>query len=289
VRLRPTARGGLRLVKLSLPLAGTLLVNYLYFRLDILLLSWMKTDVAVARYSLAYRVLEGLMVLPSYVMLALFPTIARQQDDPGALRKTLGLALAGLEAAALPMAALMAIFASEIIVLLGGSKYSTAAPVLALLALALAISYVSGVFGNTLLALGRQRMTLLLSLPVLVVNLGANLVLIPLLGINGAAIAVVISEIAGLLVVRAYCIRIIGPPESPAHWRILAAGLVLVPLAAIKLILDLHGQPLLVVLVGGGLGLVLYAGALLGLGALPPAILAQIPLPSRLLKILPTQ
>jgi O-antigen/teichoic acid export membrane protein len=280
-------RGSSRLVRMALPLAGTLLLNYLYFRLDVLLLSWLKTDVAVARYSLAYRVLEGLMVLPSYVMLALFPAIARAELDRPRLAATVGTALSALEAAALPLAALMAMFSPEIVVLLGGHKYAAAAPSLAILAVALAVSYVAGVFGSALLALGRQQTLFWLALAPLGVNLLMNLLLIPPLGANGAAIAVGLSELVGLAVVGKYYVRVAGPPAQPRHLRILTAGLVLGLLAALKFGLGLHRDPLLITLVGGSLGAVLYAGAVLGLGAIPSSITDQIPLPSRLRQILP--
>lgn len=277
-RVQPGGSGGWRMVRVALPLAGTLLLNYLYFRLDILLLSWLKTDVAVARYGLAYRVLEGLMVLPSYVMLALFPAIARAEHDRPRLAMTVGVALAGLEAAAIGFASLMAIFSPEIVVVLGGGKYAAAAPVLAILALALAISYLSGAYGNALLALGRQRTLFWIAVGPLAVNLAANLLLIPALGVNGAAVAVVISELVGLILIRLYYVRVAGPPRAPRHTRILAAGTTLALLAALKFALVPHAAPLLVVLVGGLLGILLYAGALVRFAALPAEILDQIPL-----------
>jgi O-antigen/teichoic acid export membrane protein len=283
-RARPVRRGSWRLIGLALPLGGTLLLNYLYFRLDVLLLSWLKSDVAVGRYGLAYRVLEGLMVLPTYVMLALFPAIARSENDRPRLAVIIGTALAALEPAALGMAALVAIFSREIVVILGGQKYAAAAPALAILAVALAISYLAGVYGNALMALGRQRRLLWLSLGPLAANLVVNLALIPPLSVNGAAIAVVVSEVVGLLVIRGYYVRVAGTPGGVPHARILAAGLVLGALAAGKFALDLKSAPLAVVLIGGSLGSVLYAGALLWLGVVPPAILNQIPLSDRFLK-----
>jgi O-antigen/teichoic acid export membrane protein len=157
IRVGFGGRTGLALLVVALPLAVTMLFNYLYFRLDLLLLSWIKTDVQVAQYGLAYRVIEGLIVLPSYVMLALFPAITRREGDQERLSTTVGAALGGLEAIALPITALLAIFAPEIVVVLGGHKYVRAAPVLAILALALGLSYLNGVFGSALLALGQQR------------------------------------------------------------------------------------------------------------------------------------
>jgi O-antigen/teichoic acid export membrane protein len=281
-RPRPRGRGARRLMWLALPLGGTLLLNYLYFRLDVLLLSWLKTDADVAVYGVAYRVLEGLMVLPSYVMLAVFPSIARSEEDPPRRAAIVGTALGGLEVASLGMAALMAIFSREIAVALGGPKYSAAGPVLAILSLALAISYVNGVYGNALMALGRQHMLLWVTLWPLSLNIVANLVLIPPLGVNGAAIAVVLSELVGLWAVRRLYVRVAGAPAPRRHGRLVGPALVLAALAAVKFALGIRSDPLVVLLLGGALGAVLYAAAVLAAGALPRAILDQMPLPRRL-------
>jgi O-antigen/teichoic acid export membrane protein len=266
-----------RLVRSALPLGGILLINYLYFRLDVLLLSWIKTDVDVAHYGLAYRVLEGLMVLPGYLMLALFPEIARSENDPARLRATVGAALGVLEAVSLPAVALLATFSSEIVVLLGTHSYDASGPVLAILALALGISYLNGVYGNALVALGRQRMLFWVSVPTLLVNLVANLLLIPPYGVDGAAWAVVISEVVALATVRWAYVRVAGAPPAPPHLRILAAGSALGALAAIKFALSPALGDLALVLGGGAVGLVVYAALILLLGALPESILVRLP------------
>jgi len=286
-RVQYQHRTAIKLMQVALPLGGVLLLNYLYFRLDVLLLSWMKSDIDVARYGLAYRVIEGLMVLPSYVMLALFPSIARSEDDPARLAALIGVAVAGLEAIGLLVAALPAIFSPQLVVFLGGQKYAAAAPCLAILSAALGISYVSGVYGNALMALGRQRTLFWLGIGPLGVNLLANLVLIPPLGPSGAAIAVVVSEVVGLLLVRSYCIRVVGSPPGAPHLRILAAGLGLGVLAAVKFALPLHGRPVLTIVLGGTLGAVVYAALLLRLGGLPAPIVDRLPLPTWLLRTPP--
>jgi O-antigen/teichoic acid export membrane protein len=280
IRVGFGGRTGLALLVVALPLAVTMLFNYLYFRLDLLLLSWIKTDVQVAQYGLAYRVIEGLIVLPSYVMLALFPAITRREGDQERLSTTVGAALGGLEAIALPITALLAIFAPEIVVVLGGHKYVRAAPVLAILALALGLSYLNGVFGSALLALGQQRRLVWLTMAALGINVVVNLLLIPPWGIIGAAVAVVISEVAALAIVRGLYVSVAGAPRRPPNGRILAAGVPLGVLAAIKFALPLGSKPLLVLAVGIPLGGLLYSALLLRLGALPPAVTSRLRLPA---------
>jgi O-antigen/teichoic acid export membrane protein len=270
-----------RLLWLSLPLAGTMIVNYLYFRLDLLLLSWLKDQEAVAVYALAYRVLEALMVLPAYVMLALFPEIARRGAHSERLAPIVGAAEAGMLAIALPTVVLGITFAPEIVQVVGGDAYEDSATVLSILIVALAMSYLNGVYGNALLALGRQAALLAVTSAVLVVNLAVNLAMIPPWGVRGAAVAVVISEILAVFLVRRYYVKAAGRPATPPLGRIVAAAAVLAALGAAKLLLIGDLPALAGALGGGALGLVLYAGLLVGFRALPEPLASRLRIPGR--------
>ena len=157
----------------------------------------------MAVYGLAYRVLEGLMVLPAYFMLALFPEIARLTEDRARVDGIVTAALArdgGVRAAACVVLGI--VFADDIVAVIGGDAFADAAWVLRILMLALGISYVNGVYGNALLAIGRQDALFKWSLVILGFNLAANLALIPPFGVVGASIAVVLSEALAFLAVR---------------------------------------------------------------------------------------
>jgi O-antigen/teichoic acid export membrane protein len=112
------------------------------------------------------------------------------------------------------------------------------------------------------------------------INVVVNLLLIPPWGIIGAAVAVVISEVAALAIVRGLYVSVAGAPRRPPNGRILAAGVPLGVLAAIKFALPLGSKPLLVLAVGIPLGGLLYSALLLRLGALPPAVTSRLRLPA---------
>jgi O-antigen/teichoic acid export membrane protein len=267
-----------RLLRVSLPFGATLLINYLYFRLDVLLLSILRDNEAVALYGLAYRVLEGLMVLPAFFMLAVFPEIARLSGDRARVEGIVSAALTAMEVIALPLVVLGVVFADDIVAVIGGDSFADSAWVLRILMLGLGISYVSGVYGNALLAIGRQDAMFKWSLVVLGINLVANLALIPPFGVIGASIAVVISEALAFLAVR----RLFGQggraPRILADPRILLAGVVMVAAVAPKFLLpDDTVAALPVVLIGSVVGLVVYALAVAALRAVPEAIVAQLP------------
>lgn len=258
-----------RLLKLALPIAGMLVANYLYFRLDLLLLSWLKDDEAVGLYGLAYRVIEALMIVPSYLMLALFPEIARGTENRERLSQLITPALGAMAALALPVVALTAIFADQIVLIIGSEEFADAAPALRILMLALGISYLNGVYGNALVAVGRQKWLFWLTLLVLGANIALNLVLIPPYGVEGAAWAVVLTELLAYLVVRNLYVRAAGKPGRPRHLRIALAALGLLPAAAMALAFDDALDPLLLAVAGGAVGLLGYGALLIHFDAVP--------------------
>ena len=98
-------------------------------------------------------------------------------------------------AIALPLVVFFSVFADDVIRVIGGAGLRRRrAWVLRILMLALAVSYLSGVYGNALPALGRQNRLFKWTLVVLGRNLVINLALIPPFGVMGAAIAVVLAR-----------------------------------------------------------------------------------------------
>jgi O-antigen/teichoic acid export membrane protein len=218
------------------------------------------------------------MVLPAYFMLALFPEIARLTEDRPRVDGIVTAALAAMEVLALPLVMLGIVFADDIVTVIGGDAFADAAWVLRILMLALGISYVNGVYGNALLAIGRQDALFKWSMLILGFNLAANLALIPPLGVIGASIAVVLSEALAFLAVR----RLYGKggltPRMLPDPRILLAGAVTLIAVAPKFLLPegTVGAPVTVV-VGSAFGLAVYVVAIAALRATPEAIAAQLP------------
>src|SRR4030095_10231625 len=70
----------------SFPLLVNGLLNQLFFKIDVLLLKPLAGDLALGWYSTAYKLIDGLQVIPASFVLALFPLLARYgHDDPSKL------------------------------------------------------------------------------------------------------------------------------------------------------------------------------------------------------------
>jgi O-antigen/teichoic acid export membrane protein len=205
--------------------------------------------------------------VPSYVMVTLMPELARAGPGTPRADALVRNALAVMQLLAFPLLAL-ALLSGEILTVIAGAEYGSAAPVLALMLVALALVFLRSVFTNALVAYGGQRAS------VLAINLALNLALVPLFGAVGAAAGLLLSEFAFLaLTLRAYS----SFGELPRPHR---PGRALVAAGAMAAILSLHlvigagglGSALLLASVGlAGLGV--YAAALHVLGALPEQVL----------------
>ena len=69
------------LVGTSFPLMVNGLLNQLFFKIDVLLLKPLAGDLALGWYSTAYKLIDGLQVIPASFVIALFPLLARYAQE----------------------------------------------------------------------------------------------------------------------------------------------------------------------------------------------------------------
>jgi len=119
---RPSVDGRLLrlLLIVSFPLMINSLLNQLFFKIDVLLLKPLAGDLALGWYSTAYKLIDGLQVIPSSFVLALFPLLSRhaEHDRPRMVEVTrAGIKL--LLILAFPIAVGTTVLAEPLIVLIG--------------------------------------------------------------------------------------------------------------------------------------------------------------------------
>jgi O-antigen/teichoic acid export membrane protein len=254
----------------ALPVGAALAVSEVFFRLDTLLVSAFRSYHEVGLYSLSYRIVELIAILPAIVMTSVFPLLSRYlEDSRERAARTIDAAGDLFVAVGVPIAAGGLVVAPELVRAIGGDEFAGAADALRLLLCAVALAFVSGLFGHSLIAGGRQASALRLGLVALGFNLVLNLALIPPWGIEAAAAVAVASEVllvaGGLMLVR----RELGlTPRFALLWRVLVAS------GAMGGMLALVSEwPLAVLLV---LGVLLYAAVLWAVGGLDQRRLGEL-------------
>ncbi|WCB96585.1 hypothetical protein DSM104299_05349 [Baekduia alba] len=180
-----------------LPYALAAAVGLIYFRLAIVIMSYISTDRETGIYSAAQRIVEAVAALPWLVTSAGFPILARAaRDDEVRLRSALQrlfevTLLLGGGAAIIGVAG-----AKFAVAVVAGPDFKDSVAVLQILVCSLLMTFLVATWSSALLSIGEYRRILWANLGALVTTGVLSLALIPSLGANGAAIATVSAETA---------------------------------------------------------------------------------------------
>jgi O-antigen/teichoic acid export membrane protein len=215
------------LVVAAAPVAAAAVVNVIYLRLLVLLMSLLGDPVDTGLFATSYRILEVFAGVPGLMMTAAFPILAYagNDDEPRLAYALQRMVEAGLLVSGLIVLILVAA-AEPIVVLLGGDEYRDSAGVLQIQAAALVGAFLTQVWALALVAVHRQRALITVNAVALATALVSGSVLIPLMGADGAALAAVVGELVlattcAVMLVRS---RPALRPQPGRPLRLIAAG-----------------------------------------------------------------
>lgn len=184
----------------ALPLGAFLIMLNLYSYVDTLMLSVMRTDAETGLYNAAYRIFEGVTYAAAVLSAVLTPRLSAefvQQRARFVWLARLGLVVSASIAAVLAIGtALLAAFGLR---LLFGAPYVEATRALQILAIGLVVVFPVWILQAIAIATSSEAVLLRTTAIGIAVNVGANLVLIPSAGRQGAAIATVLGETVSFL------------------------------------------------------------------------------------------
>lgn len=204
-----------------LPLGVAIVASLVYFKIDVILLRSMRGDEENGWYSAAYKQLEYASIIPAMVLAATFPalsqTVVTAPHKAWKLHRNALLALAAVGAVGTLILATVPEF---LIRLQFGAGYEPSAGMLRLLAPSVFLTLVNYLETHMLVALGLVGRQAAFTLVLVVVNVGANWLLIPRYGGQGAAVATAITELALLF----FC--------APMVWKEMRARMQRMPQAS---------------------------------------------------------
>jgi len=188
------------LFKDSWPLAATLALNVVYFRVDSFLLASLKGISEVGIYNVSYSIFQSALVLPTFIMNAYYPLMLKSF----AKIKIMAIFLAGLSLAG---SLLTWIWAPILIsVLTGGKGFEGSIQSLQILSLSFPAFFLSSLLMWFFLAKGMYKKMLVIYFFGLVINLGLNSILIQSYSFYGASYVTVISEYL-ILIMQIFVLR----------------------------------------------------------------------------------
>ena len=184
------------ILKMSVPLGIVFIVNNIYFKVDTLILFYYKGAVDVGIYAVAYRVLESSLFAGSYLSSSLKPLLSTSIDqDTDKAEKAVTQAGTFLLALALALAIISSVFSGDIVLFLSNKFFLPGASSLVILGLTPIFLFLSGLYGEILIAKDKKKLLITLSIFILLFNITLNIILIPRYSYLGAAVTTLISEI----------------------------------------------------------------------------------------------
>jgi O-antigen/teichoic acid export membrane protein len=261
-----------RLIRDTIPYAAAIAVNVAYFRLAIVFMSLLATELETGYFAASFRILEVLLPVPSVIVGAVFPIlVVAARDDRARLAYASQRIFEVAVIAGAGMVLVIELAAPTIVAVLAGEAGKPSVEVLRIQAPALAATFVAVACGFPLLSLHRHRALLIANLVALAVSVTLCLALIGPLGARGAALATTIAEVALAAVTLTLLLR--ATPEHRLSIGILGAVALAAGIGALALLLPV---PALLQAIAAGLA---YLGVLAAAGPDPPRAARRVRAP----------
>lgn len=170
-----------RFIKEAFPLGLLMVVFNLYNRADSFILQAISGNAKTGIFLLAFKVHDNLILGAAYLMNAFFPLISQLGSvnlNKKKMNEVLQKAFDILLVISIPMIIFVFFLSPWIIRLLGGKEFGESSLALRIMIFATGFGYFNHFTGYTILALGKQKASLLFGFIALVVNVVLNLLLV---------------------------------------------------------------------------------------------------------------
>lgn len=183
------------------------ILSFLYFHVDMVILSLLKSDYDVGIYGAAYKLVEIILVFPGIFSGAILPILTRTLvTDRPQFNRVVQYSFDILLVVSVPAIISVVMLARPIINFIAGKQFvaaaavtiwghpATAILVLQILVFALVFSFISNLFDTIVISLGKQKRLLLSALLITILNAILNALLIPHYSYVAAAFITILCE-----------------------------------------------------------------------------------------------
>ena len=183
-------------------LFSLILSQTIYVNSDMTILGLIKGDHEVGLYSTSVKIYQIVNTTIASIAWVVMPKLSYYytKKDYSEINKLLKYSLNFIVVLGIPSICGIEIIAPHLITTIAGEAYVGATVSLRILGLALFCSFFSGWIGNmTRLPAGQEMISLKISCVSATINIILNMILIPIWGLNAAAMTTAISELIGLI------------------------------------------------------------------------------------------
>lgn len=188
------------LMRQALPLGISIIMIQVIYNIDTVMLGFMRSEAEIGYYNASYKIILLLIMTGAVYFDAIFPiTSIYYKTSLDSLKKLQSYTARLMVTLAFPLAAGGTILAKPLMNLFYGVKYEEGITAFQILIWAAALIYINMIYARGMWACNRQDAYLKIVSIQAAVNILLNFILIPQMGITGAAISTVFSEFIGFL------------------------------------------------------------------------------------------
>ena len=192
-----------KMLKFGAQIFGANAINMINYQADLLLIGYFLTATDVGYYAVAVGLSRFFWIVPQAIQTISYPAISEYWADNNhpALQTMIDKSMKYTACILLPIGLGVGFFAEYIITMIFGEGFIYSTLPFLILVVGAVIYGILISIGGTLQGLGRPDLALKIGLFTASINLVLNIVLIPIYGISGAAVATTISLIVGTITV----------------------------------------------------------------------------------------
>lgn len=234
VKQRPKTRepqlkiGNLDILKMALPIGMGTIMTGLYFNFDITMLGFIRGTEEAGLYTAVYKLLMLLLLLDRVFSMVILPLISRYYEKSRErLEEILSKVTRIVITVVLPISAGGTLLALPITQTIYGKEYIPSFPVFQILIWILTITTIGSIYTQGLIASGQGKRYGIVMVIGTSLNIVLNLIMIPTLGIVGAAVATVCSELVMVFLMYRAFSRMVKVQILPYTIRPISASVVM--------------------------------------------------------------
>ncbi len=211
----------------SLPFFLTTLQAHAYLRVGMVFLNYFHGPSVTGIFAAAQKMAELILIFAGFYRFALVPVLSRlYREAPGQHRILYANSLRYVLLSIVPIAALLALTAEDLVRLLFGAEFAPSAGVLRVVSLYLVFATIRNIIMAVLSSMNQQWQWVHSHLTAFALHVALSLALIPRYGAMGAAWALLCSEAVAVALAARVASHQLGPvPVAPLLWKPAAAAL----------------------------------------------------------------
>ncbi|VVB84518.1 Polysaccharide biosynthesis protein [uncultured archaeon] len=183
------------LFKSTIPLALTQILAMIYYKIDVIMLSVMKTFSDVGLYTAGYRLTDALNIIPQALAQTTFPLMAKYHlTSKKSFTELYERSMMIMFMIGLPIALGTTILSEKIVIFIYGASFLPSALVLSILIWAEIMIFFRQILNNVVIAMNREKIIPYIAGSMASLNVFINILVIPKYSYIGASVTTLVTQ-----------------------------------------------------------------------------------------------